>query len=151
MGDDRVELFAIVGNAAVGGVVAVPGGGGEGGIEFGEVEGGDAAGDAVNLEPASELPAPAEGLGFLGGETVVEAIGAADYEEAVGDFVGGAGGEFLEFGVDVKGTDFEVFAESVLGGGVGRGVGEELYGLRFAEEDDVGFAGGLQRDCESSQ
>ena len=149
LGHDCVELLAIVGDAAVGGVVAVPGGGGIVGVEFREVEGGDAAGDAVDLEPASELPAPAERLGFLGGEAVVEAVGAADYEEVVGDFVGRAGGEFFEFGIDVEGADFEVLGESGGRlGGIGRDgvVDQELDGLPFSEGDDVGFADGMQRE-----
>ena len=101
------------------------------------------------MEPASELPAPAERLGLLGGEAIVEAVGAADCEEVVGDFVRRAGGKFFEFGIDIERADFEVLTESGGRlGGIGRdgGVGEELDGLPFAEGYDVRFAGGVQRE-----
>lgn len=101
------------------------------------------------MEPTSELPTPTEGLGFFDGKAIVEAVGAADDEEVVGDFVGSSGRKFLEFFVDIERTNLGALAESIgrLGGiGRYRGVGEELDGLPFAEDDDVRFTDGVERE-----
>ena len=96
------------GDAAVGGVVAEPDGVGDEGVEVGEVEGGDVAGDAVDHEPGAGLPGPADGFG---GEGVVDAEGPADDEGAVGDVVDFAEGPLFLDAVDGEGADAE-------GGGV---------------------------------
>ena len=94
LGDDGEEAaLGGGGDSAVGGVVAEPGYVGDGGVEVGEVEGGDVAGGAVDEEPGAGLPDPVGG--GVGGESVVEAEGAADGEAAVGDVVGVAGGPFF--------------------------------------------------------
>ena len=62
MGDDGEESsLGRVGGAAVGGVVAEPDGVGDYGIEVGEVEGRDVAGDAVDRDPGAGLPDPVLG------------------------------------------------------------------------------------------
>ena len=150
LGDDGEEAsLGGGGDAAVGGVVAVPDDGGDDGVEVGKVEGGDAAGDAVDEQPGAGLPEKA-GLA-LGGEGVVEVEDAADGEGAVGDFVELAGGPLALGVVDEKGADGEgggVFA-ALVGGGVGRGVGNFARG---AESDGVeagveAILGGLGRVC----
>jgi len=94
LGDDGDEAAVSGGggDAAVGGVVAEPDDLGDGGVECGEMEGGDVAGGAVDHEPRAGLPGPAWGLG---GEGVVDSEGAADDEGAVGDVVDLAYGPLL--------------------------------------------------------
>lgn len=140
LGDDGVEAaFGGGGGAAVGGVVAEPDGIGDGGVEVGEVEGGDVSGDAVDEEPGAGLPDPV--CGGVGGQGIVEAEGAANGEGAIGDFVEVAGGPFLLMFVDEQGADFEGggLVGSAVGGGVGLGVGNATEG---AEGDDVGLGCG---------
>ncbi len=127
------------GDSAVGGVVAEPDGIGDGGIEVGQMECGDVAGDAVDEEPGAGLPDPV-GDG-VGGEGVVEAEGAADGEAAVGDVVGVAGGPFFLMIVDEEWADFEGggLVGFGVGSGVGLGVGDAADG---AESNGVDFGGG---------
>ena len=101
-----VEFFAVFGDAAVGGVIAVPAYGRVEGVELGEIDGGDAGGGAVDQEPAAALPLPVRRLGGLLGKAVVDAENAPDYEEAVGNFVSWAQGEFLDVGVDQERSNF---------------------------------------------
>ena len=127
------------GDSAVGGVVAEPDGIGDGGVEGGQVECGDVAGDAVDEEPGAGLPDPV-GDG-VGGERVVEAEGAADGEAAVGDVVGVAGGPLFlmvvyEERADLEGGGLVGFG---VGGGVGLGVGDATDG---AESYSVDFGAG---------
>jgi hypothetical protein len=141
LGDDGYESSLGGGEgAAVGGVIAVPDGVGDGGVEIREVEGGNAAGGAVDEEPRAGLPTPA-GCG-VGGQGVVEAKDAADGEAAVGDVVGVAGGPLFLVVVDEEGTDLEggCFVFFAVGGGVGL---DEWDAANSAEGDDVD----LRRGC----
>src|SRR5882757_5313884 len=56
--DDGVGFLAVVGDAAVGGVVAVPTGGGVESVELGKIDGRYVAGRAVNQQPSPALPLP---------------------------------------------------------------------------------------------
>ena len=56
--DDGVDFLAIVGNAAIGGVVTIPTGRGVEGIELGKIDGRDVAGRAVDQQPSAALPLP---------------------------------------------------------------------------------------------
>ena len=98
LGHDCVSLFLVVGDAAIGGIVAVPTDGGVEDVELGKIDEGDVAGGAIDQEPSAALPFPVRrGRGLLR-KAVIEAEGAADYEEAIGYVVGGAKREFLDVG-----------------------------------------------------
>ena len=96
LGDDCVDLLPVVGDAAIGGIVAVPTDGGVEDVKVGQIDERDAAGGTIDQEPSAALPFPVR-RGFLG-KAVVDAEGAADYEEAIGYVVGGAKCEFLDVG-----------------------------------------------------
>jgi hypothetical protein len=135
LGDDGEETaFGCGGDAAVGGVVAEPDYVGDGGIEVGQMQRGDVAGDAVDGEPGAGLPDPV-GNG-VGGQGVVEAEGAANGEGAVGNVVNLAGGPLLLAVVDEEGADFKGggLVGLGIGGCVGLGVGDLAKG---AEGDGV--------------
>ena len=54
--DDGIEFFAIFGNATIGGIIAVPTGGGVDGVELGKIDWGNVAGDAVDEKSSATLP-----------------------------------------------------------------------------------------------
>ncbi len=140
LGDDGEETaFGGGGDAAVGGIVAEPDDVGDGGVEVGQMQRGDVAGDAVDGEPGAGLPDPV-GSG-VGGQGVVEAEGAANGEGAVGDVVDLAGGPFLLAVVDEERADFEGggFVGFGVGGRVGLSVRDFADG---AEGDGVDFGSG---------
>jgi hypothetical protein len=56
--DHRINLLAVIGDAAVGGVVAVPADGGVEGVELRQIDGSDTAGDTVDQQPYPTLPLP---------------------------------------------------------------------------------------------
>ena len=123
LGDDGEEASAgRGGDAAVGGVVAEPDDIGDGGVEVGKMQRGDVAGGAVDHEPGAGLPDPARS--GVGGQSVVEAKGAADGEGAVGDVVDLAGGPLLLAVVDVERADVQ--GGGLVGLGLGGGVGGDV-------------------------
>ena len=133
LGDDGEEAaFGCGGDAAVGGVVAEPDYVGDGGVEVGQMERGDVAGDAVDGEPGAGLPDPVRR--GVGGQGVVEAKGAADGEGAVGDVVNLAGGPLFLAVVDEERADFE--AAGLVGFGVGGGVRLGVGDLAVRAEGD---------------
>jgi hypothetical protein len=150
LGDDGEEAaFGCGGDAAVGGVIAEPDDIGDGGIEVGQMERGDVAGDAVDGEPRAGLPDPV-GAG-IGGESVVEAQDAADGEGAVGDVVDLAGSPLFLSVVDEEWADFEGggLVDFGVGSCVGLGVGDFAVG---PEGDGVDFwssrgGGSEERGC----
>ena len=104
--DYGVEFLTVFRDAAISGVIAVPTGSRIEHIELGKIEGGDVAGHAVDEKPSTALPLPVRrSSGFLG-KAVINPEGAPDDEQAVGDVVSGAEGEFPDAGVDQEGADF---------------------------------------------
>src|SRR5579863_3908726 len=78
--DHSIDLLAVIGDATVCGVIAVPNDVGVDDVELGQIDGRDAAGDAIDQQPSATLPLPVRrGGGFLR-QAVVHAEGAADYE-----------------------------------------------------------------------
>ena len=140
LGDDGEEAaFGGCGDAAVGGIVAEPDDVGDGGVEVGQMQRGDVAGDAVDGEPGAGLPDPVRS--GVGGQGVVEAEGAANGEGAVGDVVDFAGGPFFLAVVDEEGADFE--GGGFVGFGVGGCVGLRVrHSAEWAEGDGVDLGNG---------
>ena len=131
--DDGVDFLAVLGDAAIGGVVAVPTSGGVEGVELGKVDGRDAAGHTVDEQPSSALPLPVRRRGGFLGKAVVDAKGAPDYEQTVGDVVGGAKSEFLDVGVDEEWSNFQ--SERLVVNCVGAGRRPDCR--PFTESNDV--------------
>jgi len=135
LGYDCVDFFAVIGDSAISGVVAVPTDGGVEDVKVGQIDERDVAGRAIDQEPSAGLPLPVgRGRGFLW-KAIVDAKGAADYEEAIGYVVSGAQREFLDAGVDEKRADFQ--SERLFVGCAGTGLGKPLHGGPFAESDNV--------------
>ena len=139
MGYDSVHFLAVIPDAAIGGEITIPTGGRVDDIEIGKIDGGDAAGGAVHQKPSAALPLPVRRGGGLLGKTVVDAEGAADCEQAVGEVVREAQSEFLDAGVDKKRSNFEGEWLVVCGAGVGG----PLDCSPFAESDDVRLGRGV--------
>ena len=95
---------------------------------------------AIDQEPSAALPLPVwRGSGFLG-EAVVDPVGAADYEQAVGYVVSGAKSELLDASVNQEWSNFQ--GERFVAWCAGAGIGEELDCGPFTESDGVRFGGG---------
>lgn len=151
LGDDCVDILPVVGDAAIGGIVAVPTDGGVEDVKVGQIDERDAAGGTIDQEPSTRLPFPVR-RGFLG-KAVVDAEGPADYEEAIRYVVGGAKCEFLDVSIDEKSADFQ--SKRLFSGCAGAGLREPLDGGPFAERDDMGFGRGdgarLKQDDDERQ
>jgi len=150
-GDDGDEsTLGGGGDTAIGAVVPEPDYVGDVGVVVGEVEGGDVAGDAVNLEPGGGLPGPARGFG---GEGIIDVEGATNDEGAVGDVVDFADSPLFLYSVDVEGTDVEAggFLGFVVGVGLGRGVGNAACGPEGDAVDFGRLGGGGDRAEEDEK
>src|SRR5208283_982599 len=112
LGDDRVELLAVFGDAAVSDVVAIPARGRIEGIELRQVELGNASGDAVNQQPTAALPLPARGVGAgigrLSGQRIVHPKRAPHHKQAIRQLVWSPGSVFLESRIHKQRTYFQV-------------------------------------------
>jgi len=58
------------------------------------------SGDAIDQQPSSALPLPVRRGGRFLREAVIDTEGAADDEQAVGNFVNCTKGKFLEMSVE---------------------------------------------------
>src|SRR5205823_6594273 len=101
-----IDFLAIVGDAAVCGIVAIPTDGGVAYVEVRKIDGRYPSGRAVNQQPSSALPLPVRRRGFLR-QTVVQAEGAANHEQALGDVVSRTKSKFLDAGVEQKRAHFQ--------------------------------------------
>src|SRR5208282_3863681 len=82
--DDGVKFLAVLGDAAVSDVVAIPARRRIEGIELGQVQLRNTSSEAVDQQPATALPLPARGAGRFRGQRIVDAKSAPDHEQAVG-------------------------------------------------------------------
>lgn len=69
--DDGKKFLAIIGDAAIGDVVALPTGRRIIGIEFGQADRGNVTGQAVNHQPSAALPHPTRRRSSLAGQAIV--------------------------------------------------------------------------------
>ena len=140
LGDDGEDFFTVVGDAAVADVVAIPGGGGVESVEFGEIDGGDFPGEAIDEEPSPTLPLPARS-GIVG-QAVVEAEGATSDEHALGHFMRRTNHVFLDASIHEQRANFQ--SEGFFAGGFGaRG---PLNRGPLSVRDDMNPGGGRGAD-----
>src|SRR5258706_11193304 len=127
-------MIAIVGDAAVGNVIAIPTRRRIVGIEVGQTDLADVPSRTVYQEPTATLPLPVRCCLFVL-QRVVDAIRAANCEHPVGHVMGIPGCELLDSSVHSERADLQIDALRLAW------PDEKLDRHPFAEHDDVGLAG----------
>jgi hypothetical protein len=107
LADDGVDFLAVLGDAAIGGIIAIPAGIRIKHVKLGKIEGGNVSCGAVDQQPSAALPQPVRWGAALLRKTVVHPKGAADHEQTVSNVVCGTESEFSYPGVYQQRPNFE--------------------------------------------